>query len=95
MEQYLLKDMISRFWFDFFDFVFWLVGKYKRIGLGEHSSFKCFLNFLLFLFVYLFWLCHKACEILVPQPGIKPIPPALEAQILTTELPGKSCIPLK
>ena len=47
------------------------------------------------IFIYLFWLCHKACEILVPQPGIKPIPPALEAQILTTELPGKSCIPLK
>ena len=25
------------------------------------------------LFIY-FWPCHMACEILVPQPGIKPIP---------------------
>ena len=24
--------------------------------------------------------CHAAREILVPQPGIKPVPPALEAQ---------------
>ena len=32
---------------------------------------------LLFLF---FWLCHTARWILVPRPGIKPIPPAVEAQ---------------
>ena len=33
---------------------------------------------LLFLF-FMFWLCHAACGILVPQPGNEPIPPALEA----------------
>ena len=25
------------------------------------------------------WLRPAACEILVPQPGIKPVPPAVEA----------------
>ena len=32
----------------------------------------------------------EACEILTPQPGIKPKSPALEGSILTTGLPGKS-----
>ena len=32
---------------------------------------------------------HEACEILAPQPGIKPTPPALEGEVLTTGLPGK------
>ena len=27
-----------------------------------------------------FWPCHSAYEILVPKPGIKPTPPAVEAQ---------------
>ena len=41
-----------------------------------------------------FWLCRTACGFLVPRPGIKPMPPALEARwkcgILTTEPSGKS-----
>ena len=49
-------------------------------------------NFILFyLFVYLFWLHHTACEILIPQPRVKPIPPAVEVQSLnhstTTKVP--------
>ena len=36
-------------------------------------------NILLFFF---FLLCHRACRILVPQPGIKPMPSAVEAQSL-------------
>jgi len=28
---------------------------------------------------FVFWLCHTACGILVPRPGIKPRPTALEA----------------
>ena len=32
------------------------------------------------LFIY-FWLCHTACRILVPWPGIKPMPPTMEAWI--------------
>ena len=35
----------------------------------------------LFLFIYLFifWSCHAACEILVPQPGIELMSPVLKA----------------
>ena len=32
----------------------------------------------------------KACRILAPQPGIEPVPPALEGGVLTTGPPGKS-----
>ena len=39
-----------------------------------------FYNFF-YLFIYL-WPRHAACGILVPWPGIKPVPPALEAQSL-------------
>ena len=39
----------------------------------------------------MFWFFGpKACGILAPPPGIKPIPPALEDEALTTGLPGKS-----
>ena len=41
----------------------------------------------------MFWFFgHKACGILAPQPGIKPTPPALEGEVLTTGLSGKSRI---
>ena len=30
-------------------------------------------------FFFFFWPRHAACEILVAQPGIKPVPPAVEA----------------
>ena len=40
----------------------------------------------------LFWPCCTACGILVPQPEIEPTPPALEAGVLTTGLPGKSLL---
>ena len=39
------------------------------------------LSFFLF-FLFLFWLCGTACGILVPQPRIKPAPPAVEAWTL-------------
>ena len=38
-----------------------------------------------------FWLCHPACTILVPQPGIEPVSPAVEVWSLnhwtTREVP--------
>ena len=37
-----------------------------------------------------FWPHPAACGISVPQPGIEPIPPALEGKILTSGPPGKS-----
>ena len=30
--------------------------------------------------LFYFWLHHTTCGILIPQPGIKPVSPALEAQ---------------
>ena len=42
------------------------------------------------LLVCLFWQCCAARGILVPWPGIKPKPPAVEAQSLTTGPPGES-----
>ena len=39
----------------------------------------------------IFWLFgHKACGILAPHSGIKPSPPPLEGEVLTTGRPGKS-----
>ena len=32
----------------------------------------------------------EACGILDPRPGLEPAPPALEGEVLTTGLPGKS-----
>jgi len=33
---------------------------------------------------------HEACGISAPQPGIEPVLPALEGEVLTTGLSGKS-----
>ena len=51
-------------------------------------------------FKSLYWICYNiasvlcfgflAWRILAPQPGIKPVPPALEGKVLTTAEPGKS-----
>ena len=39
----------------------------------------------------MFWVFgREACGILAPQPGIEPAPCALEGEVLTTGLPGKS-----
>ena len=55
--------------------------------------FAKFGNFSTIIFAstfFFFWPCHAACGILVPQPGIEPTPPALEAQSLNNWTPGKS-----
>ena len=44
----------------------WSIGFLQR-------TFKFMQSFLVF------WLCYMACEILVPWPGIKPVPPAVGA----------------
>ena len=39
----------------------------------------------------MFWFFGpEACGILAPRPGIEPTPPALDSEVLTTGLPGKS-----
>ena len=56
------------------------------------TIFKVF-NLLQYHFCFMFcFLGHEACEILAPHPGIEPAPPALEGEVLTTGLPGKSLI---
>ena len=37
----------------------------------------------IYLFIFAFWLLPEAYKMLVPQPGIEPKPPALEAQGLS------------
>ena len=41
------------------------------------------------LFFFFFWLCLRACEILVPRSGIIPVSPALKGGFLTTGFSGK------
>ena len=43
-----------------------------------------------FLYIYIFWPCRAACGILVPRPGIEPMPRALGVQRKSTGPPGKS-----
>ena len=38
--------------------------------------------------LFIYWARHKACTILVPQPGIEPMPPC--CAVITTGLPGNS-----
>ena len=51
--------------------------------------FKDFTEFVIILVLFhvlVFW----PQDILAPWPGIEPVPPALEGQVLTTGPPGKS-----
>ena len=68
--------------------------KYKRqisllplINPPQYHS--CWLRKLSF-FWFFFWLHHKACRILFPQPGIEPRLSAVKAPSPTTGLPGSS-----
>ena len=41
----------------------------------------------------MFWFFGlEACGILIPWPGIEPMPPTLEGEVLTNEPPGKSLL---
>ena len=49
----------------------------------QHIHFrKCGYIMVLFVCFFIFWLCHEARGILVPQTGIEPTAPALEARSL-------------
>ena len=51
---------------------------------------KSLLNLLQYCFCFMFWCFDcKVCGILAPHSGIKPAPPALEGEVLTSRLPGK------
>ena len=74
----------------------WIVtGSFFWWYLHSVSSLEhCVFFFLTIIFSYLinlFWMFHVTCGILVPWPGIEPVPPVLGAQSLkTTGPPGKS-----
>ena len=52
---------------------------------------KSLLNLLQYGFCFMFWLFgQEACRILVPQPRIKPAPPALEGKVPAMGPPRKS-----
>ena len=52
---------------------------------------KSLLNLFQYCFYFMFWFFGcKACGILAPRPGVKPVSPALESKVLTTGPPGKS-----
>ena len=59
--------------------------------MGNRPDFYFFLSFKKLL-IFISWPCHVACGILVPQPGIEPMPPEVEGQSLnhwtTMEVPG-------
>ena len=52
----------------------------KQISLRSHPMDILYILMVMQLNVYfiLFWLHRSACGILVPQPGIEPVPPAVE-----------------
>ena len=52
------------------------------------DHFKVFIEFVMLLLLF-HGLGHQALGILDPQSGTEPIP-ALEGEVLTTRLPGKS-----
>ena len=60
-------------------FGFHLLGIYFSIPSLWWTSLKLKCFFFLILF-YFFWLHHVAWGILVPWPGIEPLPPALEVR---------------
>ena len=55
------------------------------------TVFKAFIDLLQYCFSFIFWFFGcEARGILVPQPGIKPTPTALEGIVLTTGLSRQS-----
>ena len=61
------------------------------------TIFKGFIEFvaILLIYIYIIFLCfgifgHETCGIFAPRPEIKPIPPALEGEVLATRSPWNS-----
>ena len=51
--------------------IFWLIPGIERKGELIPASYCAHI-------VFFFWLRRVACGILVPRPGIEPVPPAVE-----------------
>ena len=61
------------------DILIWKTFKVLMEFFNKTASVLCFS-----------FLVTEACGILVSQPGIKPVPPELEGQVIITGPPGKS-----
>ena len=65
----------------------------SRISSKTSKTCLCLEQFSFLFLIFLFWL-HSCMRILVPQPGVKPVSPAVEAKILnhwaTREVPEVS-----
>ena len=61
-----------------------------NLSVWSENYFAFLKKFFFFNFFFMFCPHGTAWEILVPRPGIKPVPQALEVQSLTTGPPGKS-----
>ena len=71
--------------FLFYWFIFWLLWVFRAVlGLSLVAVLRGFSSCEVRL------SCPTACGILVLQPGIEPMSPALEGRFLTTGPPGKS-----
>ena len=94
----LLRAFIMKGWVGFCFFFFFFLGILglscdPQVFLGHRLLYSCGVQAPehagLIAVAYML-SCPTACEILVPQPGSKPMLPALEGKFLTPGPPGKS-----
>ena len=82
---------IYNFWFLFIYFVPSHLTKYSHCLFYLLIFKKSLLNLLQYCFCFILWVFgHEVCGILALWPGIKPTLLALEGEVLTTGLSGKS-----
>ena len=66
-------------------------GKYRKSPLPRVEMMNWYKSQILdFILFDCFWLCPEASGILVPWPGIKPVPPEVEHVFFTTGPPEKA-----
>ena len=54
------------------------------------TIYEVFIDLLQYCLGFMVWFFnHEVCGVLAPLPSIKPAPPALEGEVLSTGLPGK------
>ena len=81
------EQNLTVLWLQFYSRSFFFFFKIFLCG----PFLKSLLSLLQYCFCFMFWFfSHEACGILAPWPGIEPVPPALEGEVLNTGLPSKS-----
>ena len=67
-------------------------GQRDKVDEGLAGLAGCFLptrvhqdTWVIYLCFLIFWPCHMACGILLPRPGMEPIPPAVAAWSLNRQ----------